>query len=373
MPEPIRVLQVVGRMRRGGMETLIMNIYRNIDRTKVQFDFLVHYSDAGEYDDEIRSLGGNIYCIPVMTDKRFFSYYYSLNKFFDTHTEYKIVHGHWTTTAIFYLGAAKAKKIPVRIAHSHNTRHERTLKGLVSDCLHKPIKYVATDFFSCSDAASSLFLTSKDIGRYGSTILNNGIEVAKFKFCKRIRDEVRHELKLETQFVVGHIGTFSQQKNHIFLIDVFCKVLQQEPNAVLLLVGGGGDEQKVRDKVKLTGIEDSVCFLGIRDDISRLLMAMDAFVFPSISEGLGIVLIEAQATGMHCFTSAKVVPAAAQVTELLEYIPLESGATAWATKILESRNVVRTDQTVQVKQAGYDIAETGKWLEEFYINEYTRG
>ena len=235
MSKPVRVLQVVPNMQAGGLETLIMNLYRNIDRSKIQFDFLVHYKGKYFYDDEIKKLGGRIYHLSVRDDNNFLKYLNDLDHFFKTHREYKVVHGHMMSTAIFYMYYAKKYGVKIRIIHSHNSDTVPRLKGMVKYRLARLAPMVANNYFACGKTAGKYL--------YGDnrkfTILNNGIDLQKFKYNSQIRHEYRDNLGLNGKYVIGHIGRFNIQKNHKFLIKVFYDFQKEVPNSVLLLIGDG--------------------------------------------------------------------------------------------------------------------------------------
>ena len=307
----MRVLQVVTKMDRGGLETMLMNYYRRIDRNKVQFDFLVHREERGAYDDEIELLGGKIYRLPRLVPWSV-SYLSSLNNFFDEHLEYKIVHVHQDCLSSVILKAAKKHRIPVRIAHSHSSSQDKNLKYPIKlICKHSIPKY-ATDLFACGKNAGNWMF-----GGASYKIINNAIDVAAYAYDLTKRQEMRQQLSVENEFTVGHVGRFNQPKNHSFLLEIFNALLKEEPNAVLLLVGGGEDMKMIQVKAQILGIAEHVRFLGIRSDVADLMQAMDIFVFPSLYEGLGIALIEAQAAGLPCVVS-DTIPKEAYLTDLVK-------------------------------------------------------
>ncbi len=367
---PIRILHVVTAMNRGGLETMLMNFYRNIDRNVVQFDFLVHRSKKGDYDDEVLKMGGKIYRLPNISLKNIKGYISEMTKFFKEHTEYSIVHSHIDALSCIPLKIAKNAHVPVRIAHSHNNNFEMDSKYPIRMLLKKMIKGNATDLFACSSEAFEFMFGLKC--KEGA-VVNNAIDTSKFKFSREIRIEKRKELGIDNKFVVGHIGRFHFQKNHEFLIDIFKKVYDKDKDAVLVLIGAGADEEKIKMKVSDLGLDEAVKFLGVRSDISDLMQTMDVFVLPSRFEGLGIVLIEAQATGLKCFTSDKVVPEEAKVTDLLEFIALEKSAEFWANEILRYKSgYERKDTTQQIIDAGFEIQSVAKRLQEFYLVKHQK-
>ena len=253
MSKPIRVLQVVPNMQAGGLETLIMNLYRNIDRSKVQFDFLVHYKGKFFYDDEIRKLGGKIYHLSVRDDNNFYKYLNDLNNFFKIHTEYKAVHGHMMSTAVFYMYYAKKYGVKLRIIHSHNSDTVPGLKGIVKYRLAKIAPMFANEYMACGIKAGRYLYGNKKFD-----VLNNGIDLSKFKFDSQIRNEYRRKLGLENKFVIGHIGRFNIQKNHEFLIQVFNEIQKLNENSVLLLIGDGELKAKVQEQVSVMNLTKKV-------------------------------------------------------------------------------------------------------------------
>ena len=354
----IRILHIVTYMDRGGLETMLMNCYRHIDRAQIQFDFLVHREFRADYDDEIESLGGRIYRLPRLNP---FSpgYKKALLDFFKGHPEYRIVHCHLDCMSAIPLAAAKKCGVPVRIAHSHNSSQDKNWKYLLKRYFMKKIPAAATHLFACSDEAGAFMFPGENV-----TVIKNGIESEKFTFDPAVREEMRRALGLDTQIVVGHTGRFMPQKNHAFLIDVFAEVRKQA-DATLLLVGEGPLREQIMEKVRALGLEDSVMFLGLRSDVHRILQAADVFVMPSLYEGLGIAAVEAQAAGLPCVLS-ETVPGACKLTDPVEFLPLEESPALWAEHILAVASARRTDTRAQILSAGYDIRNTADYLQEFY-------
>lgn len=359
----VKVLHVVTKMDRGGLETMLMNYYRNIDRDKVQFDFLTHRGERGTYDDEIETLGGMIYRLPRLVPWNK-SYLAALNRFFDEHPEYKIVHVHQDCLSSVILKVAKNHNVPVRIAHSHSSSQDKNFKYLIKLWYRRSIPCYATDLFACGTAAGDWMF-----GGAAYRILNNGICTTDYVPDTEKRILKRSELGLDNELVIGHVGRFSQPKNHPFLLKIFVALLKKEPNAVLLLVGGGKDMSKIQAKTQKLGIADHVRFLGIRSDVADLMQAMDVFAFPSLYEGLGIVLIEAQASGLPCIVSDK-IPIEAYLTDLVFPQKLSSSPEEWADAILEKRNTPRTDHSAEIAAHGFDITTEAVKLQEFYLNAY---
>lgn len=359
-----RVLEVFHIMNRGGAETLIMNIYRNIDRSKVQMDFVVHSKEPGIYDDEIKKLGGKIFYCPPYEVKNHFQYKKWWEDFFSEHPEYNIVHGHATGPAVVYLKVAN-KHGCVTIAHSHIAGSQKGFKQFIINIYQKPLKYVAKYKFACSkDAGDWLFGKKSDY-----IVFNNAIDASKFIYSEEIRKKMRDELGIkDSTFVVGNIARFHFQKNHTFLLDIFNEILIEKPDSCLILVGEGELRTEMEEKSKKLGINEHVIFTGVRTDIPNVLQAFDYFLFPSLYEGLGIVLIEAQASGLPCMTSAKVVPIEAQVTDQLKYFSLKKNAKEWAAEVLNhAKGHIRKDRYHDILNHRYDINQIAKWLEDFYL------
>lgn len=367
--EPIRVLHENAIMDVGGIECLLMNIYRNIDRNKVQFDFMVHRKKEGYFDREIESLGGKIYRCEPFNPFHHFAYLNSMKKIFQDHPEYKIFHAH-ADLNMWPLRVAKEAGIPVRIAHSHNARSTLDLKRLFMEYGKISIKRYCTQMFACSETAALSLYGKKAVENNQVIYVKNGIEPEKYRFNEAIREQIRREFHLEDKFVVGHIGRFAEQKNHTFLLDIFQLVHRQEPRAVLLLIGTGALLPKIQQKAESLGISDSVIFAGVRSDVPQLLQAMDVFAFPSLYEGLPVTLIETQAAGLPCIVANTVSREAAVTTGLINWLPLSSPQ-KWADSILQYRDTYQRVDTIEsIKSAGYDIRKTAKKLEEFYLKSY---
>ena len=359
----VRVLHIVTNMDRGGLETMLMNYYRHMDREKIQFDFLEHRMDRAAYDDEIESLGGRIFRLPRLNPLSS-DYYHALNAFFAAHPEYRIVHSHLDCMSAYPLGAAKNAQVPVRIAHAHSTSQDRNWKLVFKLISKKLISLYTTDLFACSADAGEWMFGTKDVH-----ILPNAIDIERYAFNLLIRNQTKKALGLDDAFVIGHVGRFSAVKNHSFLTDIFAQIKRQEPNSKLLLVGAGSEMQAVQQKVKTLGLGADVIFTGVRNDVANLMQAMDVFVFPSLYEGLGIVLIEAQAAGLPCVVS-DTIPREAYLTDLVTAEKLSSSVEKWAEKILKKRDFPRTDRRDEIAAHGFDITTEAVKLQEFYINAY---
>ena len=362
MEEPLRVLQVVTIMNRGGLETMLMNYYRKMDRTKIQFDFMVHRQQKGHYEDEILQLGGRIHRMSQIKPGNYGLYFQQLKQFFKEHSNYKIVHSHINENSSFVLAAAKQAGVPCRIAHSH-------LSDLGID-IKLPFRLYAR--FAMKDNPNHYFACSENAGRwlFGSKkpikIMNNAVDVEKLQFNAEARALKRAELGLDNKFVIGHIGRFDKQKNHTFLIDIFKTLYEKERSATLVLVGDGALKKEMERKVLQLGIENNVLFLGVREDIPELLQAFDLFLFPSLFEGLAVVLIEAQAAGLPIIAS-DTISKEANITGKITYMPLQHKPAQWAEQILLAAKE-REATASQIVEKGYDSSTMVKWLTHYYMN-----
>ncbi len=365
--QPIRVLNLFTIMDRGGAETMVMNYYRHIDRTKIQFDFLVHREQRGAYDDEIEALGGRIYRLCPIYPQNFARYKRDLRGFFQAHPEYKIIHSHMSELGYFAFSEAKRQGIPVRICHAHNAPHGFDMKMIMRTYFKKRMMPYVTHLFMCGIDSGRWLYGKQNEDRF--IMLNNAIDVQTYTYDSNKRIEMRRQLNLTDDLVIGHVGRFNPQKNHSFLIDIFAALLKKEPNAVLLLVGGGVGMSKMQEKVQELGIAEHVRFLGVRSDVADLMKAMDVFVFPSLYEGLGIALIEAQAAGLPCVVS-DTIPHEAYLTDLVDSESLSAPAEKWAEKILAKRAIPRTDRRAEIAAHGFDITTEAVKLQEFYLKAY---
>lgn len=365
MKEPIRILHVLQRMEAGGTQALLMNIYRNIDRSKIQFDFLVEYPNEEFYDSEIRELGGKVFYSNVRKDKNIPKFKKQLKELINKY-DYKIIHVHTYSIGYFVLKTAKQCGVPVRIAHSHSNNMTNDIKKYLKKVLQKLYPKYATNFMACSKEAGDYLFKNKNF-----VVLNNTIDSEKFIFSEKVRNRIRNELGINEKFVVGHVGRFKPEKNHSFLIDVFYEIKQMKKDAVLLMIGNGDSNKTVMDKIKRLSLEKDVILLQNRTNVNELYQAMDVFVFPSIYEGLGIVAIEAQAAGIPCVCSSG-LPKESKVTNLCEILSLDEGAKKWAeVAINNSKNKLAfTNTQKDIINANYDINFVVKNIENYYLRLY---
>ena len=366
---PIRILNLFTIMNRGGAETMVMNYYRNMDRSKVQFDFVVHRQERGAYDDEIELLGGKIYRMPAIRPWTATQYRKIIRAFYAQHPEYRIIHSHMSELGYYDFIEAERSGIPVRICHAHNRPHGIDLKSPVRWYYKTMMMPHIPHMFMCGEESGEWLFGKKN--RNSFIQLNNAIEASQYRYNEETREWIRKQLGLSDQLVVGHVGRFNPQKNHPFIIDVFEAVHRQWPDSVLLLVGDDSCDggKQIHHKVKSLGLENNVKFLGIRSDVSDLLQAMDVFLFPSLFEGLSVASIEAQASGLPLLISDK-VPIECKKTSSVQVISLTSPPEIWAQKVIEAAHTDRVDTYDEIATAGFDIAENAKWLQNYYLEHW---
>lgn len=367
MNKAIRILHVVPNMQHGGIENLIMNIYRNIDRNKIQFDFLVHYKERFIFDREIELLGGKIYRLSFREDKNICKYIKDLDNFFREHKEYKIVHAHMASLSYIYLGIAKKNNVPIRIIHSHGASHLKTLKGYVKNFAFKFCDKYANARLACSTESGKYLFKNKSF-----EFIPNAIDSDKFLYNEEQRKIIRAYLKIEeNKKVIGHVGRFNLQKNHDFIIDVFKKVHDYDKNFILMLIGSGELEEKIKNKVNKLNINESVFFLGNKDDIYNYYNAMDVFIMPSFFEGLPVTGIEAQCNGLECFFSSEVTREV-DITNSSHFIPLDD-INQWMNKILNHNkitNKIRLSKNLLVKNSNFNIVSLAENIKKEYERMY---
>ena len=358
--EPIRIAQIVGKWLGGGVEAVVMNYYRHLDHSKIQFDFICDDDSTNIPYDEIEKLGGKVILIPPY--QKVFQYQRELRRVLRD-GKYKIVHSHINTLSVFPLYAAKKVGVPVRIAHSHSTTNKKEWKkNLLKQVLRPFSRKYATNYMCCSELAGRWLFGDKAYDEGKVYLLNNAIDLDKFKYDKKIRDKKRKELGIkEDTIVIGHIGRFVAQKNHIFLIDIFNQFHKKEKNSILLLAGQGPLQEEIKNKVRELGLNDSVRFLGQRNDANELYQVFDVFLLPSLYEGLPVVGVEAQASGLLCFFSDDMTKET-KVLDSTVFMSLSNADDEWATSILDNYiNFRRKDTTSDITKSNFNIKyETNK-------------
>lgn len=352
-------------MDRGGIETFLMRVYRHIDRQSVQFDFLVHKSEKGAYDDEILSLGGRIFPIAFSYNPISLPRYISdLKAFMTAHPEYRVTHGHLNAFNGIFLSVAATAGLPERIAHIHAQSSGSVLREPLWNLVKRVGRHAFTRRYACSRQAGLWAY-----GRQASfSVIENGIPLESFAFDDGARARVRHQHGLEGRLVIGHVGAFRPDKNQGFLLGVLAEVRKYNSSATLLLIGVGSEQSKVKARAAELGLSGQVVFAGEVPDPEKYYSAMDVFAFPSIDEGLGIVAIEAQASGLPCIMSTG-VPAESAATDLAIRLPLcgNTNTDQWAntilTRLIESRSRNFNRHVLE----RFDVQRTARQLAKVYL------
>lgn len=348
-------------IQKDGITSVIFNLIRTIDKTNAVFDLLIPKTELPSLTEEFRSYGGEVYFVP-RSMKKVVQYVSKVKKIMQTN-KYDIVHIHGNShTVVLELIAAKLAGCDVRIVHAHNT--------MCNDLkLHKALTGIfdklCTKRLACGEEAGRFMHGDNEF-----TVVNNGIDVERFSFNAEAGKKVRESYKFEDKTVICHIGIFNNAKNQDFLIDVMAELLKIDPSYVLMMVGDGERRPIVAEKVKAMGLEESVVFAGLTDDVPGHLSASDLFILPSFYEGLPLVLVEAQANGLYCVVS-DCVTTEADKTGNMSFLPLDAGAKAWAEEILKHKDCTdRKESTVaaaeNIRKKGYSAFDEAKKLLAFY-------
>lgn len=364
---PIRILHILHSMNRGGTENALMNYYRHIDRTKIQFDFLLTAPSKSHFEDEIEKMGGYVYRVPLLKMSNPFPYLKGVLQFLKRHPEYKIVHSHTCSKSFFPLFMAKIAGVNIRISHSHSSMTEGGYKGIIRKLLMPFLKLVATDWFTCGEQAGK-FLYGKNAVKTGKVkLFKNVIDAKLFNFSIENRESMRNSLGIEKDvFIVGHTARFDAVKNHKFDVDILVELKKLYPKCKLLEVGLGVKEGLYDYATKKEVIND-IIFVGVVNNVYDYEQAMDAFILPSFNEGLPLSIVEAQVSGLPCFTTKDRVSNECSITDLVTFIPLESGPKVWAESIIASIKVTRNNRLKDIVSAGYDAETSAKNLENYYL------
>lgn len=364
--QPIRIAQIVGKWLGGGVEAVIMNYYRNIDKSKVQFDFICDEDSTCIPYEEIEKLGGKVIIIPPY--QKPIKYHKELKKVLKENN-YKIVHSHINTLSVFPLFVAKRVGVPVRIAHSHSTTNKKEWKRNIMKQVLRPLsKIYATNYFSCSEFAGRWQFGNKAYEKGQVYLMNNAIEINKFMFNESIRQSLRKELNIsEDTFVIGHIGRFVETKNHSFLLDIIKDIQAKKNDTILVLLGQGPLDNKMKEKAKESHIENKVIFLGQKKDIEKYYQIFDLFILPSLYEGLGMTLIEAQVSGLNCIVSDNVPKEAEIIKNSVKFLSLENKE-CWVQECLNTKKQDRMINPNEIEQ--YNIKIKAKEIEKFYITSW---
>ena len=358
----IKILEVIGSMDMGGAETFLMNILKNINLNKFQLYFLCYGNKKSDYEEELKELGGIIIKIP-RPSFNIFQNIKEIKKVIKNNS-IDIVHCHTYYNSMYALIAAKECGIKKRITHSHSTKseeHPNILKRFYY-CISKlVINFYSTDLLACGDdAGKSLFFKNKKF-----KVINNGIILSRFYYNNILRKEKRKELQIPSNYkIIGHVGRFEEVKNHKFLIDLFNKYLKEHENTILLLAGDGSLHKEIELQIKKYKLESKVRLLSKRSDVNELYNVMDLFLFPSLYEGLPIVLIEAQANGVPIVAS-DTIDKEVNFTDTLSFLSLKENYKRWIEEI-EQRIGIRKDNRNLMENSKYNIKSTVKQIEQLY-------
>lgn len=368
---PVRVLMVVTQMNRAGIESLLMDLYREIDRELVQFDFYTLRKEPGQFDDEILSLGGKIYYNARFSVKKLFEIPKRIEQFCREHPEYQIVHAHMNQWCGWVLKGAKAAGVPIRIAHAHTSLVKRSIKNTVKNIIKLPTNRYATYKIAVSDKAG-VWLFGKKAARRGEVLFwKNCIRENVFEYSESLRAQKREELELGSAFTLIHVGNLRHEKNHPFLFRVFAEVLKTHPDSRLLLVGRDMSNGALEDLATQLGIFEKTLFLGSRSDVSALLQAGDVFVFPSFYEGFPCAVLEAQTSGLCCVVS-DTITSEVVVTALVEQRSIQEDPSVWAKHILSINIDERYSPKEEIIAAGYSLSNSVMQVQAFYLNVIKR-
>ena len=366
MEKPIRVLQMIASLYSGGSQAMLMNLYRNIDRSKVQFDFIVEHPEYNYYLSEIESLGGKVYTLPAFKGSNLKEVKDAWNKFFIEHPEYKILHSHSRSHACIYLPIAKKYGLKT-IIHSHSTSNGKGLKAIVKNIMQYPLRFQADYYMACSKKSGEWLFGKRVVNSDKFFLLNNAVDADKYRFNKKIRDEYRKEFDVENKTVFLQVGSLLIHKNHAFSIEVFNELSKIKDDAIMFFAGVGALQSDIEAMIKKYSLEDKIILLGRRNDVNNLLQMADCYIMPSFYEGLSVAAVEAEASGITCLFS-DTISREIKISDNCEFLPLE--VDKWADRFNKSFN--RIDSYKQIKDAGYDVKDSAKKMQEFYeglINE----
>lgn len=364
----IRVLHVLSSLGGGGVESMLYNYYTHLNRDEIQFDFIVHGEKVGILEEKFLEMGSKIYHVKPKKEG-LLQNLSQIKRILYSQPRYDVVHCHQNLISFVPLYFAKKAGINTRIAHSHTTFSGKgTGREFINSVFRFLLKINANQFFACGvDAAKCLFGEKKYI-EDKVDIIPNAIDESLYRFNPLIRNKVRRELHIEDKFVIGHVGRFSKEKNHKFILQVFEEIYQFNKNSVLLLIGDGELEQETKQLASSFSASKNIVFLGLRKDVNCILQAMDCFILPSLHEGLPVTLIEAQAAGLKCFASTA-VPKETNVAGLVDFLELNAGSNHWAECILNYQHVYeRKAQTQKFIASNYDIRQASNYLEKLYLN-----
>ncbi len=366
----IRVLHSVSNMDRAGVETMLMNYYRHMNHDVIQFDFLCNKTKPGAYDEEINQLGGRIFHTPGLNPIKYPKYLKYMQQLLKENKEYKVIEAHNGAFGVYALYAAKKNKVPVRIFHAHGASITKDLKWPLKLFCKSKIRSCTTHNYTCGVAAAEFYFGKDVVNASQFEFIPNAIEVEKFIFNKNVREKMREEYGLKDKHVIGHVGRFMLQKNHTFLLDVFKKYREKDEKAVLVLLGDGELQDKMKEKVELLQISDSVLFVGNVKNVNEWYQAFDVFMLPSLYEGLPVVGVEAQAADLPCIFSSSVTQEIKMLNKS-SFLSLDASLDEWVAEI-ENKIVERNRKNVEdiITSRHYNIKEEAIRLQNRYLYLY---
>lgn len=362
----VRVLHVFGRLDRGGAESRTMDIYRALDRNQVQFDFVAHTTQEGDFSQEIRMLGGNVFSVPKFRLYNAYGYQKAWRKLFLANPDYRIIHIHTTNSAAIILTEAQRAGLPVRIAHARNASDSSFIKRVVAWTTRRVLNQKSTHRFAVSRLAAGYVFGKRAVRLEQVRIIPNAIDVGRYRYRPVARENMIQTLRLENRLIIGHIGRFELQKNHRYLLSIFACIREHRSNAVLVLIGKGSLQPQIRALAEKSGYADDILFLGLRSDVPDLLQAMDILLLPSFHEGLPGVVLEAQAAGLPCLVSDRVTRECGIVPGLCEFLPIGGSPAVWADTLDRKMHMPREATEEIMRAAGFDVSTQAKWYEQFY-------
>lgn len=371
MAEPIRILHVLGNLNLGGAESRTMDLYRGMDRERVQFDFLVHTDVACHFDNEIEKMGGLIYRVPRFRIYNFWTYRKALKAFFKEHNNFKAVQGHMTSTASIYLPLAKKAGVPITIAHARSAGVDKGIKGIITKFLRRNLAKKADYLFTCSELAGRAVFGDRAVEAGKTTFIPNAIDCDAFSYDESKRLALRKELGLEGKYVIGHVGRFHYAKNHEYLLQIFaelCAINENEKlnkDFILMLIGAGEGVEPAKELAGKLEIKKRVLFMGNKSNVYDYYQAMDYFVYPSRFEGLPGTMIEAQTAGLRCLMSDSICKEVV-VTGLVKTMSIADDPKAWARYVAETADYERVSHKEDVQKAGFDVSVQAHKMMSFY-------
>ncbi|PWL55262.1 MAG: hypothetical protein DBY33_02815 [Lachnospiraceae bacterium] len=375
MGQPVRILHILGNTQLGGAESRIMDLYRHMDRSVVQFDFVVHSKEEGYFNEEIRKLGGRIFRVPRFRVLNYFSYCRAWKKLLQEHrdadgrSEFHMIQGHMTSTAAIYLPIARKCGIETTIAHARSAGVDKGLKGILTRFLRRNLSKKADYLFTCSELAGISVFGKKAVDQGRTRFLPNAIDCQKFAPDPLVREKIRRELGIENCYVIGHVGRFHYAKNHEYLLCVFAELVKRKTrDYVLLLLGEGSGMEDIRILSRELGIGDKVYFLGNKSNVNDYYQAMDYFVYPSRFEGMPGTIVEAQTAGLRCLMSDTICKEVI-ATELVTTRSIREDPGLWADEIEQHLQYQRSSRVDEMKELGFDVHGQAVLMTDFYTKE----